>query len=271
MDESSRDLGVSSYTASQQVDLLNGFSSNYGDNYIIYIDSTLTPCVQPDTLVAGNYYKADVITAGDYYPFGMKMPGREFFKDSAHYRYGFNGQEKSDEIMPNTTTAEFWEYDSRLGRRFNIDPVNAGQTSGYSTFGNNPIYFIDPSGDEARDNTKDKHPKHKHNKDNTTGTQETINPDGTFTGIPNVKYLKEIVVEGKRHTSLADHSALSVFNQTPQQRIANKKWSAQNITYRLKREDGLSPEDAVAAYLLIILIVMSVIIKHMKVGKVCSL
>ncbi len=26
----------------------------------------------------GNYYKADVITAGDYYPFGMKMPGREY-------------------------------------------------------------------------------------------------------------------------------------------------------------------------------------------------
>jgi RHS repeat-associated protein len=248
LNEDSRDITIPSYTASQDVYLLNGFISNYGDNYVAYIDSTLTPCVQPDTLVTGNYYKADVITAGDYYPFGMKMPGREFFRDSAHYRYGFNGQEKSDEIAPNTTTAEFWEYDSRLGRRFNIDPIFNDAISPYTTMDNNPIYFIDPSGDEARDNTKDKHPKRnkrtKHNKDNTTGTQEIINPDGTFTGTTNVKTLKEIVVEGKRHTSLADHSALSVFNQTPQQRIANKKWSTQNITYRLKREDGLSPEDA---------------------------
>jgi hypothetical protein len=37
------------------------------------------------------------------------------------YRYGFNGQEKSDEIAGegNHNTAEFWEYDTRTGRRWN--------------------------------------------------------------------------------------------------------------------------------------------------------
>ena len=40
------------------------------------------------------------------------------------YRYGFNGQEKSDEIKGegSSYTAEFWEYDPRIGRRWNIDP-----------------------------------------------------------------------------------------------------------------------------------------------------
>jgi len=141
LDVDNRVTSVPDYTASQQVDLLNGFSSNYGDSYEAYIDSTITPCVQPDTLVTGNYYKADVITAGDYYPFGMQMPGREYknsYLTDTCYRYGFNGQEKSDEIAPNTTTAEFWEYDARLGRRFNIDIRSINGVSDYSTFDNNP-------------------------------------------------------------------------------------------------------------------------------------
>lgn len=39
---------------------------------------------------------------------------------AAEYRYGFNGQEKVDEIagQGNHYTAEFWEYDSRTGRQF---------------------------------------------------------------------------------------------------------------------------------------------------------
>jgi len=40
-----------------------------------------------------DYYQADVVTANDYYPFGMVMPGRKYSVGSG-YRYGFNGQEK---------------------------------------------------------------------------------------------------------------------------------------------------------------------------------
>lgn len=37
------------------------------------------------------------------------------------YRYAFNGQERDDEIagQGNIMTAEYWEYDARLGRRWN--------------------------------------------------------------------------------------------------------------------------------------------------------
>jgi hypothetical protein len=94
-----------------------------------------------------DYYTADVVTANDYYPFGMLMPGRKFDVGTS-YRYGFNGQEKSNEIKGegNSYTAEYWEYDPRIGRRWNIDPVVKTYESSYATFSNNPIWHIDSKG-----------------------------------------------------------------------------------------------------------------------------
>lgn len=64
------------------------------------------------------------------------------------YGFAFNGQEKDDEVAGagNTMTATFWEYDSRLGRRWNIDPKPDPSLSNYSTFDNNPILNIDHDG-----------------------------------------------------------------------------------------------------------------------------
>ena len=77
----------------------------------------------------------------------MLQPGRTFTTASS-YRYGFNGQEKSTEIDANGnhTTATFWEYDSRIVRRWNIDPMNSGATSTFAAFNNNPIIYSDPFG-----------------------------------------------------------------------------------------------------------------------------
>ena len=76
------------------------------------------------------------------------MPGRSF--NSSEYRYGgAGGQEKDDEITGATGshyTAEFWEYDSRTGKRWNVDPMTYPWQSSYAAFNNNPIYFIDPLG-----------------------------------------------------------------------------------------------------------------------------
>lgn len=83
----------------------------------------------------------------DYYPFGMLMPGRSY--SSTAYKYGFNGQEKDDEVAGsgNINTAMFWEYDTRLGRRWNLDPKPETSYSSYSVLRNNPIWFTDPFGD----------------------------------------------------------------------------------------------------------------------------
>ncbi|MGE7777031.1 polymorphic toxin-type HINT domain-containing protein [Chitinophaga sp. NPDC101104] len=96
-----------------------------------------------------SYYSAKVLSAQDYYPLGMAMPGRT--ANEGNYRYGFNGQEKSTEITSDGSiyTAEFWEYDSRIGRRWNLDPVPIIGLSQYATFNNNSIYYSDADGDFA--------------------------------------------------------------------------------------------------------------------------
>ena len=77
----------------------------------------------------------------------MQMPGRTF--NSSESRFGFNGQEKVDEIAGNGNhyTAEFWEYDPRTGERWNNDPVVKAWESPYATFSDNPILNNDPKGD----------------------------------------------------------------------------------------------------------------------------
>ena len=75
----------------------------------------------------------------------------KFFSNSCAglYRYGFGGQEKDDEISGegNSYTAQFWQYDPRLGRRWNVDPVMTAWESSYAAFGNNPIRNTDINGD----------------------------------------------------------------------------------------------------------------------------
>jgi hypothetical protein len=77
----------------------------------------------------------------------MLMPGRKYQAAGELYRNGFNGQEKSDDVTAGNYTAKYWEYDSRIGRRWNRDPVLNISESGYACFGNNPIYYSDPNGD----------------------------------------------------------------------------------------------------------------------------
>jgi hypothetical protein len=80
----------------------------------------------------------------------MLMPDRKF-SSTSEYRYGFNGQESSGEVASNTTTALYWEYDGRIGRRWNIDPKQKVEESPYLTFNGNPILLKDVLGDKARD------------------------------------------------------------------------------------------------------------------------
>jgi hypothetical protein len=75
----------------------------------------------------------------------MLQPGREY--SVSGYRYGFQTQEKSLELNENSYTAEFWEYDARIGRRWNTDPKPDVSFSPYNCFNGNPIWFSDIQGD----------------------------------------------------------------------------------------------------------------------------
>src|SRR5690554_6029522 len=91
----------------------------------------------------------DVVAGNNYYPGGSIMPGRSF--NPGTYRYGgAGGQEMDNEIsgVGNSYTAEYWQYDSRLMRRWNVDPLAHLRewVSPYNFVQNNPINRIDPTG-----------------------------------------------------------------------------------------------------------------------------
>ncbi|MCX6232776.1 MAG: RHS repeat-associated core domain-containing protein [Bacteroidetes bacterium] len=67
-------------------------------------------------------------------------------------RFGFNGQEKDDEIKGTGNSLDFGAriYDPRIGRWLALDPLQAKypDLSPYNFCANNPIIFIDPNGKE---------------------------------------------------------------------------------------------------------------------------
>jgi RHS repeat-associated protein len=91
-----------------------------------------------------------VLSATDYYPFGMVA---RTYTSPVEYRYGFNGQEKDDEIKGSGNHYSFGDYgyDPRIGRRWNIDPKSTKYPwqSPYSAFNLNPIIYNDPNGKDG--------------------------------------------------------------------------------------------------------------------------
>lgn len=157
MDKGLEDLNDKEYFS---VDIINS------SNAIVYTYTT--------KVNATGYYNFDysATTAGTYtWRFrrvslnGRSTSGTAYFDDfkvsstiqqsqqvcssPKNYRFGFNTQEKDDEVYGagNLNTAMFWEYDTRLGRRWNTDPVVKVSLSSYSVMSNNPILRCDPNGD----------------------------------------------------------------------------------------------------------------------------
>jgi len=102
------------------------------------------------------------------------------------YRFGFNGQERDDEVagIGNTMTAEFWEYDARLGRRWNVDPVTKPWMSSYHAFSNKPILNVDPNGANDDNYVVDENGKHLR-------TEENDDPDKLVVENSKTKEIKE--------------------------------------------------------------------------------
>ena len=59
----------------------------------------------------------------DYYPFGSTLPGRNYNQNE--YKYGFQGQEKDDEIKGegNSVNYKYRMHDARIGRFLSLDPL----------------------------------------------------------------------------------------------------------------------------------------------------
>ncbi|MBX3165148.1 MAG: hypothetical protein KF900_11780 [Bacteroidetes bacterium] len=85
------------------------------------------------------------------------MAGRQF--NTANYRYGYQGAEKTDEISGtgNHYTTEFREADVRIGRWWSLDPITKSDISNYVMMSNSPIIMMDPKGDDDYYNEKGKY------------------------------------------------------------------------------------------------------------------
>ena len=93
-------------------------------------------------------YRPDVVSVTDYYAFGSEVRERTYEK--ANYEFGFNGQEKDDEVSGNGNSLDFGEriYDSRLGRFLSVDKLTGSYPwwSPFAFAGNTPIQAIDFDG-----------------------------------------------------------------------------------------------------------------------------
>lgn len=69
----------------------------------------------------GLRFSALVTSATEYYPFGMAMPGRTY--ESPSYRYGFQGQERDQELMNGGYAFKHRIHDPRTGRFLSLDPL----------------------------------------------------------------------------------------------------------------------------------------------------
>ncbi|KJS06201.1 MAG: hypothetical protein VR77_06185 [Flavobacteriales bacterium BRH_c54] len=52
-------------------------------------------------------------------------------------------------ITGSSYSANYWQYDSRLGRRWNVDPITKVHESPYAAFANSPIYIVDTDGKDT--------------------------------------------------------------------------------------------------------------------------
>jgi RHS repeat-associated protein len=107
-----------------------------------------------------DYYTPDIVSAQDYYPFGMLQPGRQL--NEGKYRYGFNGKENDNEVKGEANLQDYGMrmYDPRLGRFLSIDPLTKTYPwySPYQFAGNKPIWATDIDGLE--ENTSSTHVNH---------------------------------------------------------------------------------------------------------------
>lgn len=112
-------------------------------------------------LIKNSIFTPDVLTFNDYFPFGMLLPNRHGSSDS--YRYGFQGQEKDDEVKGegNSVNFAFRMYDPRIGKFLSLDPLapQYPHNSPYAFAENRVIEGIELEGLELWKTTRAHDPK----------------------------------------------------------------------------------------------------------------
>jgi RHS repeat-associated protein len=97
-----------------------------------------------------SYYNPHIVTAQDYYPFGM-LSRADVAGSSKSYRFGFNGKMNDNEVkggLGNQQDYGMRIYDPRIGKFLSVDPLTKDYPwyTPYQFAGNTPIQAIDLDG-----------------------------------------------------------------------------------------------------------------------------
>jgi RHS repeat-associated protein len=125
--------------------------SNHLGNVMVSV-SDMRAAIDFDSDEVIDYYEAFVLTATDYYAYGMSMPER--ITNAGAYRYGYNGMEREETwnaVVGDYYTTEFRMLDVRIGRWLSLDPLAAQfpWQSPFISMDGNPIGLNDPMGASA--------------------------------------------------------------------------------------------------------------------------
>ena len=77
-----------------------------------------------DVIDAGDYFYPTVTSFSDMYPFGMTIKDRSWFDANGAYRYGFQGQEKENDVVGEGLAFKYRIHDARIGRFLSVDPLS---------------------------------------------------------------------------------------------------------------------------------------------------
>ncbi len=155
----------------------------------------------------------------------MLMPGRSY--NSAEYRYGFNGQEKDDEVKGNGNSLSFLYrvYDPRLGKFLSVDPLadDYPWNSTYAFAENKVIEGIDLEGAEYK-SSKDKD-------GNTTFTWDQENAYDDKGNLKDGYYNTAVLFEDK------GTSTVGTWNESENRYKSNNVGSATATVYSIDEQN----------------------------------
>jgi RHS repeat-associated protein len=126
-----------------------------------------------------DHYEPDIITAQDYYPFGMLS--REALPNSnVPYKFGFNGKMNDNDVKGGFGLQQDYGmrvYDNRVGRFLSVDPLTGTypELTPYQFASNRPIDGIDQDGLEYSPASSN-----GGNPRDATAVQTGINPDAVM-------------------------------------------------------------------------------------------
>jgi RHS repeat-associated protein len=129
--------------------------SNHLGNVLVTLNDKKLGVSSNNTTV--DYFSPQVVSAQDYYPFGMLQPGRSV--NVGGYRFGFNGKENDNEVKGEGDQQDYGMriYDPRMGRFLSVDPLtkNYPMLTPYQFASNRPIDGNDLDGLEWAVKTSD--------------------------------------------------------------------------------------------------------------------